>query len=301
MYANVLRAGTLTDDRVVQRVSTNFVPTHFNNNDPTRAANDPSGVLWKAVLKQKDLQGQGVWVVAPDGTVVGGMSAEVNGHPSDKVGNGPGAPWKANPKFADAVIEMLDESLKKFGPVTARHQKAEPLPYRGAGVKPDAGVRLVVYNRADQGLAFSVNLTADQWRAFVPSAVEAGKRWTLPEPVAREFAPVLSPLADTRFRPRPRDLKSAELTAEVESIAGDTVQIRLTGRWHADWRHDGDEHSVGTATAEGIVVYDLSRKAVRSLLVIFDGTYEYATTGGYKRPPQKLAAVVRWRLDGEAE
>src|SRR2546423_373438 len=99
MYANVLRAGTLTDERVIRRVSAYFVPTHFNNHDPTRAPDDPGALLWKSILRQKDLQGQGVWVVAPDGTVLGGMSAEVNGHPSDRVGNGPGAPYQPNPRF----------------------------------------------------------------------------------------------------------------------------------------------------------------------------------------------------------
>lgn len=301
MYANVLRAGTLTDDRVVQRVSSHFVPSHFNNNDPARAADDPSAVLWKSVLRQKNLQGQGVWVLTPDGRVIAGMSAEIDGHPSDKVGTGPGAPWRANPKFADAVVEMLDESLRKFGPVTARHQKAEPLPYRGAGIKPDGGVRLVAYNRSDNGLAFSVNLTGDEWRAFLPPALAVGSRWMLPETVAREFAPVLSPLADTRFRPRPGDLKSAELTAEIEAGDGQQAQIRLAGRWHADWRHDGDEHSIGAATAEGIAVYDVSRKSLRSLLLIFDGSYSYTTHGHQQHGPSPFAAVVRWRLDGEAE
>src|SRR5438128_7288826 len=199
MYANVLRAGTLTDDRVVQRVSSNFVPTHFNNNDPSRAADDPSAVLWKAVLRQRNLQGQGVWVLAPDGTVIGGMSAEVDGHPSDKIGTGPGAPWRANPRFADAVVEMLDQALREFGPVTPRTQKPQPLPYRGAGVKPDGGVRLVIYNRADHGLAFSVSLTRDDWRSFAPAQLAIAERWTLPDSVARQFAPVISPLADTRF------------------------------------------------------------------------------------------------------
>ena len=89
MYANVLRAGTLSDDRVIRRVSANFVPTHFNNNDPTRSPLDPSDILWKQILGQKDLQGQGIWVVAPNGTVIAGMSAEVDGHPSEKTGNGP--------------------------------------------------------------------------------------------------------------------------------------------------------------------------------------------------------------------
>src|SRR5438874_3905943 len=127
MYANVLRAGTLSDLRVVRRVSANFVPTHFNNNDPTRDRNDPSAILWKAILKQKDLQGQGIWIVAPDGTVIGGMSAEVDGHPSDRIGNGPGAPWQSNPRFADAAVELLDRTLAKFGTVSQRSAKPQPL------------------------------------------------------------------------------------------------------------------------------------------------------------------------------
>src|SRR4029077_19823607 len=99
MYANVLRAGTLTDDRVVQRVSSNFVPTHFNNNDPTRAANDQSELLWKAVLLQKNLQGPGVWVLAAHAHVIAGMSANIDAQPSDRTFNGRGAPLRANPKF----------------------------------------------------------------------------------------------------------------------------------------------------------------------------------------------------------
>src|SRR3954466_16373362 len=114
MYANVLRAGTLTDDRVVQRVSRNFVPTHFNNNDPTRDKDDPGTALFRSIKGQKELQGQGIWIVAPDGKVIAGMSAEVNGHASDRAGNGPGAPWRANPRFADAVVELLDQSLQTF-------------------------------------------------------------------------------------------------------------------------------------------------------------------------------------------
>ena len=102
MFANVLRAGTLNDERIVRKVSASFVPTHFNNNDPSREKDAPSAVLWKSITRQKPLQGQGIWIVAPNGDVIGGMSAEVDGHPSDKVGTGPGAPWRSNPKFTEA-------------------------------------------------------------------------------------------------------------------------------------------------------------------------------------------------------
>jgi hypothetical protein len=301
MYANVLRAGTLSDDRVIRRVSANFVPTHFNNNDPTRGPLDPSDVLWKQILRQKDLQGQGIWVVAPDGTVIAGMSAEVDGHPSEKAGNGPGATWKPNRRYIDAVVEMLDRSLREFGPVTPRTVKSEPLPYRGAGVKPDGSVRLVAYNRADHGLAFSVSLTKDEWQALAPPAATDGARWAIPEAVARNFGPVLSPYADTRFRPRPGDLRSASLVAEVEAVAGPIARIRLTGRWHADWTHDDTEHSVSSATADGIALYDTKAKTMRSLLMVFDGSYNYTSRERPKAKPQPSSAVVRWRLDGPAE
>jgi hypothetical protein len=301
MYANVLRAGTLSDDRVIRRVSANFVPTHFNNNDPTRSPLDPSDVLWKRILRQKDLQGQGIWVVAPDGKVIAGMSAEVDGHPSEKTGNGPGATWKANPRYIDAVVELLDRSLREFGPVTPRTVKPEPLPYRGAGVKPDGGVRLVAYNRADRGLVFSVPLTKDELQALAPPAATVGTRWTVPEAVARNFGPVLSPYADTRFRPQPGDLRSASLTAEIEALAGPVARIRLTGRWHADWTHDDTEHSVGSATADGIAVFDTKAKTMQSLLMVFDGSYSYTSRDRPKAKPQPSSAVVRWRLDGPAE
>jgi hypothetical protein len=301
MYANALRAGALSDERVVRRVSDYFVPTHFNNNDPTRSPRDPSELLWRRILKQKDLQGQGVWVVAPDGTVVGGMSAEADGRPSEKEGAGPGATWHVNPLFVDAVVKFLDETLKAYGPVTRRTAKAEPLPYRGAGVKSDGGVRLVVYNRADGGLVFSVRLTADEWWALTPPAVAVGTRWKIPEGVVRNFAPVLSPYADTRFRPRPTDAGTADLTAEVEEIVGATVRVRLRGRWTVDWIHDETEHSTGAATAEGFVVYDAAAKSMRSFLLVFDGKYSYTSRERPKARPEMSSAVVRWRLDGSAE
>lgn len=108
-----------------------------------------------------------------------------------------------------------------------------------------------MYNRADNGLAFSVPLTKDEWSAFTPPKLAVGERWALLETTARQFAAVLSPYADTRFRPRPADATVAELRGEVEAADDRQARIRLTGRWQVDWVHDGNEHSMGAATAEG--------------------------------------------------
>ena len=298
----MLRAGTLNDQRVIQRVSTSFVPAYFNNNDPTRDQGDAGRVLWNKIIKQMPQQGQGFWVIAPDGKVLGGMSAEVDGHPSGRQGAGPGATWKPNPKFIDAVVELLDTSLTKYGPVTPRAEKAKPLPFRGAGVKPDGGVRLIVYNRADNGLVFSVPLSRAEWAAFSsPKNDPTTQRWTIPEAVARQFGPVVSIHGDTRLRPRPEDVRSVELTAAIESVADDRADIRLTGRWQVDWRHDGTEHSLGSATADGIAVYDTKKRTLLKLLLIFDGAYSFTAREGQAHRPQPFSAVVRWRLEGEPE
>ena len=300
MYANVLRAGTLADERIVRRVSDSFVPTHFNNDDPGRDRNSPSYQLWRSILQHKDLQGQGLWIVAPDGKVLAGMSAEIDGKPSERKGNGPGAPWQPNRRFADATLIMLDDALNRFGPVTRRIAKPQPLEYRGAGVKPDGGVRLVALSRSDHGLIFSVVLSKDDWAAFLPPKLMVGDRWTLPESVARKFAPVLSPYADTRFRPLPDEVKTAKLSALVESLANGEAHIRLNGEWHADWTHDNNEQSLADVTAEGFLIADTKTGAPRRLLMILDGSYSYANASRkHKREP--LATVVRWRMDGEAE
>lgn len=300
MYANVLRAGTLNDERIVQKVSTNFVPTHFNNNDPTRDPKSPSAILWNSIKQQKALQGQGLWIVAPNGDVLAGMSAEVDGKPSEREGTGPGAPWRANPKYADAALVLMDNALKKFGTVTKRSAKSEPLPFRGAGIKPDGGVRLIVYNKADNGLVFSINLTKDEWSAFTPPKLEVNTTWTIPVAVGKQFGPVLSPYADTRFRPRIDDVKIARLQAQIVLLDERHARIRLTGDWAVDWIHDGNEHSIGSATCDGMAVYNIPDKTMRSILMVFDGQYSY-TTGGGKPRASANAAVVRWRLEGDAE
>ena len=300
MYANVLRAGTLTDERIVRRVSDYFVPTHFNNDDPNRDRASPSHQLWRSILKQKDLQGQGLWIVAPDGTVLAGMSAEIDGKPSERLGKGPGAPWQPNRRFADAAEILLDDALKRFGPVSRRAAKPQPLEFRGAGVKPDGGVRLIALSRSDHGLAFSVVLSRDAWEAFRRPKPVVGERWSLPESVARRFAPVLSPYADTRFRPLPEQLKSAQLTATVESISDGQASVRLMGEWHADWTHDNNEHSLADVNADGFLFLDARTGTPERLLMIFDGTYSYANPSR-KHQREPVGTVVRWRRDGDAE
>jgi hypothetical protein len=60
----------LSDQKVIQRVTTSFVPVAVNLYK-VRQAKDAGGELFRSVRRQKD-QYQGIWIVSPAGKVLAG-------------------------------------------------------------------------------------------------------------------------------------------------------------------------------------------------------------------------------------
>ena len=270
---------------MIRRVATSFVPVAVNLYK-TRQAKDPGGELFRSVQRQKD-QYQGIWVISPAGKVLAGHH-EIKSHET----------------WTQEVLETADAALKTFGPVSPRQVNAtNPLPSRGHGVQPDGSVCLAIHARQMLGggrqavpagvpdsrlwlwdgtlrrdgptVIDSLTLDAEQWSAVSPPKTEPGTTWSVPDSVARQFCRVLVPSSDQSAMPRPADAKLARLTATVESVEGERVRIRLTGAWDAVHLIEGDATRPirGTATADGFAVYDLSRKSLQSLLLVFSGTY----------------------------
>jgi len=103
---------------------------------------------------------------------------------------------------------------------------------------------------------------------------------------------VLIPSSDQSSMPRPKDAKLARLTGTVESVEDGLARIRLSGAWEAVHLQEGDAKRAlrGTATAEGIVVYDLKQQAMHSVVPVFSGSY-----GGLNDEEVCAAgAVVEW-------
>ena len=88
--------------------------------------------------------------------------------------------------------------------------------------------------------------------------------------------------------PRPEHAKAAELRAAVASVEGDTATIRLSGRWETEHSMDG-KLVRGSASGEGVAVFDVRAKAMRSFLLV--------TTGVFGQPPEtrEAAAAVEWQ------
>jgi hypothetical protein len=139
----------------------------------------------------------------------------------------------------------------------------------------------------------SLTLAAKDWSAFVPPKTVVGTTWTLPETVSRRFCRVLIPSSDQSSMPLPADAKLARLNGTVESVEDGLAKIRLTGAWDAVHLQEGDQKRPirGAATAEGLLVYDVNKRSIRSVMILFSGIYG--------RPDDEAVcaagAVVEWQ------
>jgi hypothetical protein len=270
-----------------------------------RKATDGSRELFLSIQRQKD-QYQGIWIVSPEGKVLSGRHDYKDFHHG-----------------SIELLETIDAGLKAFGPVEPRPPRpAILLPFRGAGIQADGSVTLALYGRQMLGggrntipagvepahawlwdgelrrdgpiMLDSVQLPANEWGAFVPVKLEAGATWSLPEAVARKLTRLLSTSSDQSCMPKPEDAGVAELKASVESVEGGMAILRFSGRWEMMHLIEGDatRPTYGTATAEGSAVYDVERKSMRSLLLIFSGTIR---SGRPDAPLNRTGAVAEWR------
>lgn len=271
-----------------------------------RKATDGSREILLSVQRQKD-QYQGVWIISPEARVLAGR------HDYEDFNNG-----------AVELLETIDAGLKTFGDVTPRGPKAgNPLPYRGLNVRPDGGVSLALYGRQMLGggrqtipagidvgnsawywdgalrpdgpiMMDTLALEAEEWAAFTPKKIELGATWSVPEAVARKLTRLLSTSSDQSGMPGPEDAKVAELRATIESVDGGVARIGFTGRWEMMHLVEGDAKrpTYGAAIAEGTAHYDVERRTMRSLLLVFSGTIR---SGRPDAPLNRTGAVVEWK------
>ncbi|MCI0681034.1 MAG: hypothetical protein L0Y71_02930 [Gemmataceae bacterium] len=278
-----------------------------------REAADGSRQLFLSIQRQKD-QYQGIWIVSPEGKVLAGRHD-----------------YKDFKNAARELLDTIDTGLAAFGPVkprpvdtiktTSAETIAALLPSRGKGVRQDGSVDLALYVRQvlgggrdtlppgiEAGRAWlwdgkyrtdgpavidSVSLSSAAWRALAPKEVKPGARWSAPENVAREFTRLLTASSDQSAMPRPEDAKLAKLDCEVESVAGGVVHIRLSGNWNMVHAIEGDKSRLlyGAAAARGRAVYDVGAAAMRSFVLVFDGTVRH---GRSNAAPNRTGAVAEW-------
>jgi hypothetical protein len=267
-----------------------MVPFALNAN---RIPPNQAGDFFRKVIEEKKWP-QGIWVVSPEGKILAFHYFRPKA--DEKM-----AEWKA--RWSRETREAVEAGLKAFGPVAERPPlpAADPLPERGCGCTKEGGTRLAVYviamrNGRKEGdpVVDSVILSEKEWHAFLPEKVAQGVEWTVPEEVAKRFSPVLSPMTDSIYTPQPKDVQVATLKAVIDKMDGGIARVRLTGSWEAThYREEDAKLPVRTAaTAEGVMFLDVGGKSVRSLLLVFKGTYRNIPP--YDKTTQPTAGVVEW-------
>jgi hypothetical protein len=264
-----------------------------------RQAKGAAGDFFRSVQRQHDHY-QGVWIASPDGKVL--SSLKTKGVPNTTAG------------LTQAVLRALDDGIKAFGPVEPRRVKrANPLPLRGCGCRPDGSVLLAVTDRwmLDRGVegvpndpahkaaaSFdSFTLTRAEWATLAPPKTDAGHEWTIPEATARKFYPVLS-LSDKVFRD-PKEVTAVRIAGKVQVVGNGIAYLIFEGQIagkHVGTASEGRKGQPLSSEARligGVGSYDTKARRMLSLTFVFDGRFRNYPP--YDKAAARYGAVVEWR------
>jgi hypothetical protein len=280
--------GPFSDSRVITAIAQNFVPV-ATNLYKIRARKDEAGDFFRAVQKKKD-QYQGFWIVTPQGDVLAAHHEVRN-----------------EKNWTGEVLAAINEGLRRAGPLPLRQvEPRELLPLRGKGVQEDGSVSLALYVRSfekgrpanHQGVFDTIELTAQEWKEFVPPEATPGASWEISQTVASKLSRGLSFYSDQSTMPRPNEVTQVELIAKVAEVRRGVAIFTLQGQIAAVHTHPFEKGKTNRSQAQflGVATYDLDGRDMRYLLLYGTGTYRNFQP--YDRDVTPLGFVAEWQRRG---
>ncbi len=277
-----MRSGPLSDGRLIALVREHFVPVAINQLT-VRDREDAEGELFRSVRKQNSTY-QGIWFVTPDGKVLAQVQS----------------------RYTEPYLQAARAALEKWQALSSEPPK--PLPARTAdsfdGLSPvaEGSIRLSVFVRrlnpvGQDGLpAYDhVDLTADEWRSFIPAEATIGARRAVSQSARRKMALTFWPeaLSDPI---RPEEIRSVEMTATLDSITTDEWVVNLAGKVHIDGNSIWGvrPHRSYQATLHGVLRYRPSEQKLTALRLVGDGRWQVAESFGILSAPARLGVAVEW-------
>jgi hypothetical protein len=181
--------------------------------------------------------------------------------------------------------------------------KPEILGGRGRGYGSDGEVRLAVSvvgflngRRDGPPVVDSIHLTEEQVAAFAPPKdAKLGSEWTIPESVARRFAPALSPMTDPIFSPTTANVATATIMAKLERSGDGVNVVRYRAKWESAHNRDSDPKFPirATATGDGVGAFDAKTGKPKEMVWVLTGTYR---NGPASVKPRATATVIEWTV-----
>jgi hypothetical protein len=259
-----MRVSSLSDERVIGLLTKYFVPAWVSRDDYQR---DPRGKDEQTELDRIDhdrskrgLEGGTVcvFVLDSDGSVLATQRVQLAYKTENLV------------PFLEKII-----ADKKLTPRDAEAIRTSAA--RSAEVKPKTeGGRLVhVWTRCDQagtnrGLSHDrVELTAAEWKAFVPAAdARPGTAWTIPEKVAHKLFQYCYPPGPI-WRVKDCKVLKGTLKATLASESAGEARIKLEGEMELAFPNTG-KPTDGRITARlvGMAHADMGKQTLTSLALV---------------------------------
>ena len=272
----------MNNAEVVELIGKHFVPVALNAD---RLPKSEAGNFFK---KLKRRWPQGLWVVTPEGETIAFHYHQ----------NVPGASYSKNAQlWIDGTIAMLKEAIEELRLQPDRKVRGlNPFPDRGSGFGEKQTMRLTVnvigLRRGQQDgppVVDSILFSKENWQPFAP----VDGRCAIPEDVAKQFAPALSPMTDSILAPIPSDLSQASIIGRVTRSSGNLQVIRYSATFASKHYRDGDRsYPIMTESkGEGVGVYDGTSRQFQSMTWVLKGTF----TMGSKGSLIDTASVVEWK------
>lgn len=259
-----MRVSSLSDKRVIDLLTKYFVPAWVSRDayqlDPRTKEEQTELERIDRDRHDRGLKGGTVcvFVLAPDGDVLATLPVQQAFKPENLL------------PLLEKII--ADQKLKPRSADAVRASAAE-----APAVKPKTkdGRFVHIWTRCDQsganrGLSHDrVELTAAQWKAFVPAAAaRPGTSWEIPESIAHKLFQYCYP-PGPHWKAKDSKVREGTLKATLIEQSDREARIKLEGAMELSFPHTG-KPTDGRVTARfvGAVHYDRKKKALTSLALV---------------------------------
>jgi hypothetical protein len=285
-----MRVSSLSDEQVIGLIQEYFVPVWVSRDryqlGPAGRAEQEELLKVDRGKKSQGLAGGAVcvYLLQPNGTVAASLPVQQAASPEKLI------------PFLREFVEK--EQVKPRDPADVQARKAAAVVPRP---RSEGSLLLQVWTRGDQrdvnrGLSSDrVELTADEWQAFVPGRNGAeGFSWQLPVAVVDKVLQYGYPPLP-HWQASKSKIVSRSLTATVVSVSAEETQVKLEGRLELVYPYTGkpDDGRV-TARLVGVVRVDPTLHTIATLaLASEEAKYVWYWKGDPQVVPMRIAVEMQ--------
>src|SRR5262245_13892495 len=269
-----MRAGPLSNSRIIALLNSSFVPVYAVNEDysrngsaPTEEKTERDRIFKEGYAQNRSVGSVHVYVLRPDGRLFDSMHVAQAAH-------------------SEKLLALLNQAVAELKPVPGQ----PVVPPAPQSCRPDCdrdALTLHLVARSLDGRGAWSEFPVENWIVFsgpevkkllAPEKFTAGATWTLDRDVATKLLTHFYPATENNDVAKNK-FERQSLRATVASVRDGVARARLEGEMKMDhWFYHKPDGKFVEATFVGYFDFEVTTKEVRSLRLVTDE----ATYGGGK-------------------